>query len=186
MQITPLDEGAVLDTVEAVFSAPEYEWGRNWWAWVDYLPDISLAPLRPYLIAFAVALIAYLIVREVMRRRLATPGMVPGKRGARSAVADPWQLAQELAARGEFTDAAHTLHRALLEALASRDAVRLHPAKTTGDYLRELRTRAAPLRAPFHEFSRAYDVVAFGLVPCDASRYARLNELARPLISSGG
>lgn len=91
-------------------------------------------------------------------------------------------LAQELAARGEYTEAAHALYRALLEALARRERVRLHPSKTVGDYVRDLRQRSSSLFGRFRDFARSYETVVYGIGVCDRERYERLLALAAPIV----
>ena len=54
--------------------------------------------------------------------------------------ADAWSAAQSLAARGDYTAAAHALYAALLDAGARQEQIKLHPSKTAGDYVREVRT----------------------------------------------
>lgn len=90
--------------------------------------------------------------------------------------------AERLAALGRFTDAAHILYAALLAAVGRRGHVRLHPSKTIGDYLRELRRASSPLLARFRDFARAYELVIYGLGECDRERYDRLRSLALPLV----
>ena len=104
-----------------------------------------------------------------------------GGRGGR----DPWVLAQELAGAGNYTDAAHALYRALLEALARRERVRLHPSKTVGDYVRDLRQRSSSLFTRFRDFARSYETVVYGVGHCDRERYERLHALAAPIVQGG-
>jgi len=108
-------------------------------------------------------------------------GMRSGLRGR-----DAWLVAQELAASGDFTGAAHALYVALLASLAKRDLLRLHPSKTIGDYLRELRRRPAAPTQTMLEFARTYELVAYGLRTCDADRYDRLRALAARVIEHRG
>jgi hypothetical protein len=97
---------------------------------------------------------------------------------------DPWLLAQQRAAAGDFTGAAHDLYAAILQAVARRQLVRLHPSKTIGDYVRELRSRASiALLTPFREFARAYEAVIYGTGDCDRDRYERLRTLAGAIIA---
>lgn len=99
---------------------------------------------------------------------------------------DPWTAAQELAARGEFTEAAHALYAALLQAAARQQQVRLHPSKTVGDYVRELRARSSSLFLRFRDFARSYEVVIYGIGSCDEARYQRLHALAAPIVRPHG
>ena len=97
------------------------------------------------------------------------------------------ELAQRLAAEGQFTDAAHALYLALVTSAARRGLLAVHESKTTGDYLRELR-RAA--RGPgarritdgeltgWRDFIRAYETVIYGVGTCDDAQYGTLRRLA--------
>ena len=186
---------AIADTVAAVFSGPEFNpqrglWGLPslWW-WTKYL-DFSLDPELArrlgigLLIAAALVALIYYVRRNLLDRGLgAASGAMMGS-GLRAR--DAWSVAQELAAEGDFTGAAHALYLAILGSLAKRELLRLHPSKTIGDYLRELRRRpAAPIQT-MHEFARTYELVAYGLRPCDADRYARLHALATRVIEHHG
>jgi hypothetical protein len=88
-----------------------------------------------------------------------------------------------LAAAGQYTDAAHALYAALLEGVARREQLRLHPSKTAGDYLRELRRRSSQLVPTFRDFARLYEVVVYGLGSCDRDRYERLYVLATGMLT---
>ncbi|HEU4641892.1 MAG TPA: DUF4129 domain-containing protein [Gemmatimonadaceae bacterium] len=121
-----------------------------------------------------------------LRGRYAAAGLTWDAVAFRRAGRDPWQVAQELAARREFTDAAHALYAALLEAAARRREVRLHPSKTAGDYVRELRTRSSSIFGRFREFARSYETVIYGLGTCDEERFLRLRALAVPIVRPDG
>jgi hypothetical protein len=95
---------------------------------------------------------------------------------------DPWSASQQLAAAGDYTSAAHALYAALLESAARAEHIRLHPSKTVGDYVRELRVRSSSLFARFREFARSYEVVIYGVGSCDEARYQRLLALAVPIV----
>lgn len=97
--------------------------------------------------------------------------------------ADPWAEAQHLARERRYTDAAHALYAALLEGLAQREDLRLHPSKTVGDYLRELRRRSSVFVPSFRDFARLYEVVVYGLGFCDQERYERLYTLATGMLA---
>jgi hypothetical protein len=160
-------------------------WDR-FWVWVArHLGDIiraarDLPSLRwaviAALCALAIALIGRVIyiagthdAASLRRKRTA-----PGGSGSR----DPWEMAEELADRGEYTEAAHALYAALLGAVARAEPVRLHASKTAGDYARELRRLNSSRFGGFREFARAYETVVYGLGTCDRARYMRLLSLA--------
>jgi hypothetical protein len=189
--VPAIAQSAIVDTAAAVFRAPEFNPPRGfwnlpsllWWAdWFDFSLDPGLARWIGIgvLVGVALSMVIYYVRRQLLE---GTAGSMSGD-GPRSGVRgkDAWVAAQEMAAAGDFTGAAHALYIALLGSLARRDLLRLHPSKTIGDYLRELRGRpAAPLQ-PMREFVRTYELVAYGLRSCDADRYARLHALATRVI----
>lgn len=194
-EVPAIAQPAIADTVTAVFSGPEFNpqrglWGLPsllWWTkYLDFSLDRELAWWLGIGLLVILALIAliYYLRRYLLDREL---GAASGDRmGSGLRARDAWTVAQELAAEGDFTGAAHALYIALLGSLAKRDLLRLHPSKTIGDYLRELRRRpTAPIQT-VHEFARTYELVAYGLRPCDADRYARLRALAARAIESHG
>ena len=197
MQAAP---AAVRDTLAAVFRQPAFDrslretlWRRlrDWFGALFDRINAALAesPVAFWtarvLLALAVALVvgraAYLgwaWWRE--RERHATP-RTTGRRGT---TGDPWLRAQEEAAAGRYTEAAHLLYQALLQLLAGRERLRLHPSKTVGDYARELRARSSTAFPAFRDFARDYEIVVYDLQACDRQRYERLRDLAHPLAGS--
>lgn len=99
---------------------------------------------------------------------------------------DPWLRAQQEAAAGRHTEAAHLLYQAILVALAGRERLRLHPSKTVGDYARELRARSSSAFPGYREFARLYETVVYGLQHCDRERWERLHALAAPIAGPPG
>ena len=194
-----IDEAVIADTVAAVFSQAEYarslreslfsrlvEVLYRAWLWFRGLAStdpgmywVSMIVLSLILLA-VVGRIAWVIrARQVRLARLAAEAGGPARAAAQR---DPWLVAQQEAARGNFTDAAHALYLALLESLARRGQLRLHPAKTIGDYVRELRGKSSAFFDGFREFSRSYERVVYGLGACDRERFERLRELAMPIL----
>jgi hypothetical protein len=106
-----------------------------------------------------------------------------GGRGGRHV--DAWAAAQRLAAEGRYTEAAHALYRAVLERLSASDGVRLHPSKTSGDYVRELRRRGSGSATLFRAFARRFDTVIFGTGVCEADDFQALMRDAEPMIAGG-
>ena len=105
---------------------------------------------------------------------------LPGRsRGSRAT--DPWREAEDFASAGQFTEAAHALYRATLGMLAANGLVRLHESKTSGDYERELRRRAASSYEPFRRFGHRYDRIIYGTGVCDAASYSALVDDARAM-----
>jgi hypothetical protein len=120
-------------------------------------------------------------------RRTQGMGARPELRGAPAiSQGDPWLAAQQQAASGDFTSAAHSLYLALLTAIARRGLVRIHPSKTVGDYVRELRARSASVFTRFRDFARAYETVVYGTGVCDRERYETLQRLALPIVQTDG
>jgi hypothetical protein len=181
-----------------VFSQSAYNrislWER-FWGWVFDLiarvwalasPLMSVLRRSPVLywtvIVLLVVVVAAIVARAVYlwrERRLYDAAALAWERSPlRRAGRDPWTAAEELSARGEFTDAAHALYAALLESAAHAGQIRLHPSKTAGDYVRELRNRSSSLFTHFRDFARSYETVIYGIGSCDAERYRRLYALA--------
>lgn len=197
-----IPESAIADSAAAVFALPEYararpsllqrayEWVRELLAPVGEATAASDALFWSLVIggAVVVALVAGRAAYLARLRRIAqaterADGRAPG---ARARTRDPWRAAEELAAGGEFTDAAHSLYLALLEAVARRERLRLHPALTAGDYVRALRARSSSLFARFRDFALSYETVVYGVGFCDRERYERLRALALPIIQADG
>ncbi len=184
--------------MRAVFSAPAYNRISVAERIIDVVIELlrrlfALFPTRtsPFAYWTAVGSIALLVVAMIARagylaylQRAASSSPVRFPAARREAGGDPWLSAQELAAKGNFTDAAHALYAALLEAAARNDQLRLHPSKTVGDYVRELRSRSSALFARFREFARSYETVIYGVGFCDRERYERLRALALPLVQA--
>jgi len=92
---------------------------------------------------------------------------------------DYWHLAQQFAAKEQYTEAAHALYAGLLHTLAQQRYVVVHDSKTIGEYVRETRKRAPThIISRFTEFTRSYETVVYRLGVCDAARYAQLLDLA--------
>lgn len=198
MQLQPSAE-AIRDSISAVFQQHPYDRSvrttllSRLSEWIGSLIRELIFLVRGSpelawtLAALTVIIVGAIIARQVYESRSRTgqertgSGRATGYRGR-----DPWLLAQELAASGDFTEAAHALYRALLEALARQERLRLHPSKTVGDYARELRRKSSGAFTRFRDFARSYETVIYGLGECDRQRYERLHALASPLVNAGG
>lgn len=194
----PLPDSLIRATTDSVFSQAAYNRVSLWelfWGWVFDLARRAWALLDPLLsvlrkspvlywtvivllAAIAVAVIARAVYLWHQRRLFNAAALAWESSPLRRAGRDPWSAAEELSARGEFTDAAHALYAALLESAAHAGQLRLHPSKTAGDYVRELRNRSSSLFTLFREFARSYETVIYGIGTCDAERYHRLYTLA--------
>ncbi|HKS05566.1 MAG TPA: DUF4129 domain-containing protein [Gemmatimonadaceae bacterium] len=185
---------AVRDTVaeivrqEGFVRAPESIASRLWRLFLDWFSKFAdLFGEWQYgrVVAIALfALLAILIIARIvvaMRAQDAAAAVDVAGRRRRSA-ADAWTSAQELAARGAFTDAAHALLAALIDAFAARGEVRVHASKTAGDYARELVRSRSRSSSAFDTFRRRYDTVIYGAGGCSADQYAVMLSDARTLL----
>jgi len=138
----------------------------------------------------AVVLAVLVIARLAYATRLRGEPLVGQRlhRSRRQLSPDAWHEAEGLAAAGEYTAAAHALYRAALALLSARGLVRLHESKTSGDYARELRRRAAAggasVYAAFRRFGARYDRIIYGTGHCDAEGYEALLAAARSLLEA--
>lgn len=200
-----IPERTIHEAVTAIFRARTYQRSTfldriwNWllellhhlFAWLT--PGFHALKRSPLLywavIATAVVLVAATIARWIYvwqaqgLRRAASEEWEQHVGGARG---DAWAAAQQLAARGNYTAAAHALYAALLDAGASQQQLRVHPSKTTGDYVREVRRRSPPAFPVFRDFARSYDLVIYGVGECNRERYERLFSLALPIVRPNG
>lgn len=202
----PVDEAAIRDTMRAVFSQSAYTKRQpGWlarklaevWEWIaahwpfkgstrESDPVLYWTAIG-VLAAFLIAIIARAWYLGYVRRDQGVGARPLPTAPSRAALGgDPWIMAQHFASSGDFTTAAHALYAALLEAVARRGQVRLHPSKTIGDYVRELRARSSAFFQRFREFARAYEVVIYGSGHCDQERYERLHALALPIVQRNG
>jgi Domain of unknown function (DUF4129) len=200
-----IPEQTIRRTVESVFGSSAYNgtslWSRFWdWiqrelvAFFSWLAPAFFALRRSPPLFWAVLIAISLLVAAVVARwlylwRAHTALRISGagwdqQRGASRG--DAWSAAQQLAARGDYTAAAHALYVALLDAGARQNQLKLHPSKTAGDYVREVRRRASPIFPGFRDFARAYEFVIYGLGECDRERYERLLSIARPIVTANG
>lgn len=129
-------------------------------------------------IGAAVLVILLVIARVLFLRRARDPGTAGRLSQQSSQAADPWTVARKHAAAGRYLDAAHALYLAMLESVASRDRLSLDPAKTVGDYARELRAASSARLPGFREFARAYEPVVWGSRDCSKERYEALEAIA--------
>lgn len=199
MEPDALDEAVIADTVTAVFAQVEYARSLREslfarllnvlyraWLWFRGLASTDPGMYWTSVIVLTLILVAVLArVAWIIRERQVRAARLAAESGGGAGITvhrDPWIVAQQEAARGNFTDAAHALYLALLEALARRGQLRLHPAKTIGDYVRELRGKSSSFFERFREFARSYERVVYGLGTCDRERFERLRELAMPML----
>jgi Domain of unknown function (DUF4129) len=191
--LPPRPDPAVRDALEAVFRRPEYARSvrETLWArfarWLSGLLRRLFADTGDHLAGRQVAIalliaLGLLIAARILWGAWQTAELrrsrTSGREGRGGRGGDPWAAARAEAAAGRYVAAAHALYQALLAGLAERTRVRLHPSKTAGDYVRDLRAQRSAMLPPFREFARAYAVVAYGTGECDRARYERLLALA--------
>jgi len=204
-QRLPVSETAIRDTMAAVFRQAAFVKRQPSWiarkiaqffGWLfDLLgrfghsrteSPVVFWSVITVVLAVAVAVVARLAWVSHLRRTRGIAARPELHGGMAIGQGDPWITAQKYAAQGDFTSAAHSLYLALLNAIARRGLIRLHPSKTVGDYVRELRARSATMFSRFREFARAYETVVYGTGVCDQERYETLQRLALPIVQSDG
>lgn len=192
--------GAVRDTLAAIFRQPAYERSLKdtlWTRFMGWISDIwqrltdftgSSPTLAWTLRAITVLAIVLVVARlgYVLWARRPASKSARGRPGRVEALDDSWSQARTEAAAGRYTEAAHLLYAALLEALAVRERLRLHPSKTLGDYTRELRARSSAALGGFRDFAGSYETVVYDHQECDRERYELLHSLASRLMAPNG
>ena len=193
---SPWTEAAVRDTIAAITRGKDYQralteslWDRfTRWLWENVMELISAAGssnVTRTITIVAIAVIVLLVVARIAigvsaERALRRTGAAARPNiGGAALLAD----AEALAARGEYTAAAHALFAGMIAACAARGEVRLHASKTTGDYARELRRRDAGTLRAFQLFRARYDRVIYGDMVCSAADYGALAQEARSVIA---
>ena len=184
---------AVHDTVEAVVRGSAFrrtlqssiaerlmEWLSEWLTRLAHA--LRGAPsARALAIGVAGALVIGIAVRAFVAARARDAEALAASRAARrGATQDPWGDADRLLADGRFEEAAHALYHGVLSGVARRERLRLDPAKTSGDYARELRGRGSPSYAAFRAFVRGFDVAVYGYAGCTPESLGELRRLAEP------
>ncbi len=208
LQEAQLSAERVERALETVYSLPAFAppprsaWrellGRAWSAvreWIgSLLPafDLSAGGERALLYVVvgllctaAAVITGYLLVQmaALWRGRTRRPVLV-----GTPAAADPagnssefWsRRAAAAAAAGRWREAALALYQELVLRLEHQRLVRYHPAKTPGEYRRELRRGDAGGAAAtgFDIFLRQWEPIAFGGQPADAEAITRLRSAA--------
>ncbi len=185
-------ERTIRRAVEAVYGAPVFNRTSLWdrfWGWVGEMLGRFFSWLSPMFntlhksppLFWAVIIGLGLLTAAAIARWLHLWRARIALRIAGSA----WET-ERGAARGDFTAAAHALYAALLDAGARANQLRLHPSKTAGDYVREVRTQSSPIFPNFRDFARAYELVIYGFGECNRDRYERLLSLALPVVRPNG
>lgn len=193
----PLSNSAIADTVAAVFrSRPFTEHSTvslgqliTEWLWNLVMRVFGFAMSHPavgFVLRLGLGALLLVVLTRIAYGLFARYSPSSGRRPHFdvSRGTDWWSTAQQLAAHGDYTGAAHALYLTLLGSVAHRGLISLHESKTTGDYLRELRRRPDAIDLPqFTDFTRSYETVIYGIGACDEERYTRLNSLAGNLLN---
>jgi hypothetical protein len=191
---------AIHDTVAAIVRQPAYRrsfgttlldrvlgWIGD--AYSRLVAALGTVPHGRVVATIAAATVALLVVARIAyaaRLRGVSATSAAGGRGRSGTSTDSWRDAEQLAAAGQFTEAAHALYRGTVAVLAARGLVRRHDSKTSGDYSRELRRRGAPAYAAFRRFGARYDRIIYGTGVCDAAGYDALLADARAVLERQG
>jgi hypothetical protein len=192
VQPVPVPAGAIRDTIASIVLERGYQRSvsstllsrlSEWfWSSVDTILDSLRGNRSTSTVIFGVlgVLILLTVLRAVMvahaRRQAAL------ERRAKITAAELLAEATGLAAQSLFVEAAHRLYAAVITRLEELRRVRQHPAKTLGDYWRELRNTTDPFTSPYATFARIYENVLYGDGACDATRYASLLAAAQPML----
>lgn len=180
---SPLADSTIRDAVAAVFRAPEYRRSTSLLQRLfEHLPSLDPGVARWIFFATLAALLIGVLGRLTWSWAEARRAGEAGTRGPGAGGGADWlRRAQLEAAEGRYLAAAHALYLATLHAMARRGLVDLHPSKTAGDYLDELRVRAPSRARPFRDFALAYETLVYGTLACGGDDFARLSDLAAPL-----
>ena len=193
---TPVPAAAIRDTLSRIVLERGYRRSvtstllSRGWEWVTRtLGDLfnqAAGSRGTFLVSLTV--LAVLIVATIARAVIVAQARRQAARRLVVEVSADAQLAQArgLAAQGAHVEAAHLLYAAVITQLVEQKRVRRHPSKTVGDYWRELRAASDGSASPYLSFSRTYEIVVYGDGLCDATRYARLEQLAAPMLQAPG
>ena len=123
---------AIHDTVAAIVRQPAYRrglgttlldrvlsWIGDWYS--RLVTALGSVPHGRVVATIAAATVTLLVVARIAyaaRLRGVSTLSRAGRRGRRATAADPWREAEQLAAAGRFTEAAHALYRATVTMLA--------------------------------------------------------------------
>ena len=189
-------DASIRDTIAAITKQTEYqrELGQSAvnktlrWLWdrfVDFLETLRGLPHgREIAIGLLILVVLLILARVAIGIRAQKNDSRVVARGQAAAGRNvSLAEAERLADAGNFTAAAHVLFSALLMAGAARGEFRVHPSKTTGDYVRDLRRKRAPWLSPFQSFRSRYDRVIYGDMVCTAEDYGALLSDARSMLT---
>ncbi len=185
--------GAVHDSVRAVLRDPAFNRSLRTSLfdrlllqilhWLESLRLLlrGLPSTRSLALGIVALLVLFVALRVVLSARARDSQREVGRhRRAASSTDDPWLDADRCIEAGRYEDAAHALYRGVVLTLSRQERLRLDPARTSGDYARELRRRGAASLAPFRAFTRRFDMVVYGHGRAEAQSLAELRALAEP------
>jgi hypothetical protein len=184
--IGPWAPTAIHDTVAALLRDPDYR--RSFWgsllgrfvtetlAFINWLFETARRiPGGRNTVIVVVAIIVLLILARLFVAGEWDSALPRSRmRSLHATRMDPWSDAQALAEAGDYMGAAHALYQGVLRRLAHSERLRLHPSKTPGDYVRELRRRGSPQVESFRAFGRRFDRVVFGAGVCTRGDFEAL------------
>ena len=183
---------SVRETVAAVFAQSDYYRPLRRSVW-QYVVGVWNDAVRMFFTAFrdvpwvkwlvigtAAIVIATIIARMLFVRKVQHSTTISSRTS--SFAGDPSTVARGHAAAGRYLDAVHALYLALLESLARTDRLTLDPAKTVGDYSRELRAASSRTLPVFRDFARVYEPVVWGSRDCDQKCYDTLTAIAERVV----
>ena len=178
-----LTTSRIREATTEVFSRAHFTRKRGWFdGWELPMPDWS-----PRVWWTLVAVTLGLMVISVIAQRL--PQSSYGRTRSdgtslRRPGNDAWAAAHDFAAKGDYVSALHMLFAALVTALGTAQEVDPHPAKTVGDYERELAARRSAIAAPYRRFAQQYERELYGGSVPDQSSFNTVLALAQPMMSS--
>ena len=167
-----------------MFARAHFARRSSWWdrfeiPWPDWPPRVWWALLALALAAIVVGFLARNYPQRGVSRRLARGGLAIGRDS------DGWAEARALAAENRIVDALHALFASVVLALSRARQLDPHPAKTAGDYARELQHRRSAQAQRFEEFARRYERAVYGSTDVDRSMFDALESSAREAAGVG-
>lgn len=188
----------IREVLDSVFRGPEYLWDRpndpfvilrGWWGrFIEWLTAMEAANPELFRVLYYVvvggvlALLIFAVWKIVRGFARAGPKRMAGLPMVEEArhQAD-WhrRQAEQLAFQGDYCGAMRHAFQALLQDLAERKLVVLHPSKTPRDYLRESRLNTEGKHRLQSAVNGLYTVL-FGRLPLDYQGYSKWYALTTP------
>lgn len=176
------------------FQGPRENWLTRFSRWLSELflrnapqieePDVAWRPGTGAGIGALVAVVGFVLFTFwYMQRRLggdqgALKSRAAGHRGD-AAPPDPFTLADEAAARGEFREGLRNLYLGVLQHLDRQGIIRYHPATTDWEYLIRVRRDKPEAFTHFKDLTDLYEERWYGGRPASEADFARGKDLAR-------